>query len=100
VRPTDPPAPATRDVMERPISSWSVMECAASCYLANIVVEIRASKARDRKPLPLLEMRLVWCGDGVVDTHSHGGMHGQVHERGGGVPGCLLRFNPVRARLL
>ena len=45
-------------------------------------------------------MRLVWRGDGVVDTHPHGGMHGQVHQRGGGAPGCLLRFNPVRARLL
>ena len=47
-----------------------------------------------------LEMGLVWFGDGVVDTHPHGGMHGQVHERVGGAPGCLLRFDPVRARLL
>ena len=45
-------------------------------------------------------MRPVWRGNGVVDPHPHGGMHGQVHERGGGAPGCLLGFNPVRARLL
>ena len=47
-----------------------------------------------------LEMSPVWCGDGVVETQPHGGMHGQVRERGGGAPGCLLRFDPVRARLL
>ena len=45
-------------------------------------------------------MRLVWRGDGVVDTHPHGGMNGQVRERVGGAPGCLLRFDPVRAGLL
>src|SRR6478752_8373084 len=45
-------------------------------------------------------MRLAWRGESVVDTHPHGGMHSQVRERGGGAPGCLLRFNPVRAGLL
>ena len=50
--------------------------------------------------LPLLEMRLAWRGDGVLDAHAHGGVHGQVRQRGEGAPGCLLRFYPVRARLL
>jgi hypothetical protein len=49
---------------------------------------------------PLLEMSQVWCGDGVVNTQPHGRMHWQARERGGGAPRCLLRFNPVRARLL
>ena len=42
-------------------------------------------------------MSPVWCGDGVVQTQPHGGMHDQVRERGGGVPGCLFGFDPVRA---
>jgi hypothetical protein len=42
-------------------------------------------------------MKPVWRDDRVVQTQPHGGMHDQVRERGGGVPGCLFGFDPVRA---
>ena len=42
-------------------------------------------------------MSPVWCGEGVVQSQPHGGMHDQCRERRRGAPGRLLGFDPVRA---